>query len=498
MSAGPAIAELRRSAVIDVANALVTAALHRQLHARDDQLVHTALRELIAGIERTVALGVDQPLSLQCSDDRLFHDGQPLDGPSLQARSLLQRCRERQIAMLSFASGFTVDEANALFDLLLLPQNHTALARNHRDQALAAFGIRHVRITLRSPGDPGDRHASIEPGSRALHQYQALADCLQQNHLRAHRDLELAVDATASVVERTVQELDEPSLLLALAAQDDVDRFTVGHSVRVALLALQVARGLGANREQLVLVGAAALMHDIGKSKVPPEILYKQGPLSAEEWHWMAQHPRLGAQLLLEQHDHVDPRAIGAAFCHHMRPDGSGYPSPALPVAPCGTSRLVRVCDVFEALTSIRPYKRALAPIEAYAVMFRNAQDFDPAWLQRFTRTIGLFPTGTRVQLTDGAEAMVTAQTARPDRPMVRLLSGADGAALSAAQPDHFTIGDQVDGRTLQVLSVSMHDRCIAVPEFDPGEPQVLTQTVAGACLTSGLDGSGAPSPCRH
>lgn len=498
MTDQPGLAELRRSAVIDVGHALVAAALNRQLHARDDRLVHAALQELIAALDRTVELGVEQPLALQCSDDRLFHDGRPLDGPSLQARSLLQRCSERQIAVLSFASGLTVDEANALFDLLLLPQNRDALARNHRDRALSAFGIRHVRITLRSPGDPADRHASIEPGSKALHQYQDLADCLQQNHLRAHRDLELSVDATASVVERTVQELDEPSLLLALAAQDDVDRFTVGHSVRVALLALQVARELGADRDQLVLIGAAALLHDIGKSKVPQEILYKQGRLTPEEWGWMAQHPRLGAQLLLEQHEHVDPRAIGAAFCHHMRADGSGYPSPVLPVAPCATSRLVRVCDVFEALTSIRPYKRALTPIEAYAVMFRNPNDFDPAWLQRFTRTIGLFPTGTRVRLACGAEALVTAQTGRPERPLVRLLSGVDGAALAADQPDRFRIGDQVAGRTLRVLSVSMHDRCIAVPEFDPGEPEVLTQTVAGACLTTRPDGSGAASPCGH
>ena len=150
-------AELRATAVVDFAHALVTATLNRQLHDRDGRFVLDALQDLVQALRRCEQLGVEMPLSLQCSDDRLFHDGRPLDGPSLQARSLLQRCSERQIAMLSFANGITVDEANALFDLLLLPQNRDALLRNHRDRALSAFGIRHVRITLRSPGDPGDR-----------------------------------------------------------------------------------------------------------------------------------------------------------------------------------------------------------------------------------------------------------------------------------------------------------------------------------------------------
>ena len=489
--------ELREHAVVQFAGTLVIAALNRQLHDRDSRWVRDSLEDLVEALRHAAHLGVDMPLLLQCSDDRLHHDGRPLDGPSLQARSLLRRCAERQIAMLAFTPGLDVDEANRLFDLLLLRQNEEALRRENREAAMSAFGIRNVRISLRSPGNPGNRRAELDPGQKAMHHYQDLADTLQQSHVRAHHDEELSVAAAADAVERTLADFDEPSHLLALATHDDVDRFTVGHSVRVALLALQVARCLGASREQLVHIGSAALLHDIGKSKVPQDVLFKQGRLTAEEWHWMAQHPRLGAQILLEQHAEVDPRAVGAAFCHHMGPTGQGYPTPVIPIVPSGISRLVRVCDVFEALTSVRPYKRALTPVEAYAVMFRNQQDFDPAWLGRFVRTLGLFPTGTRVRLDCGSEGVVMAQTDCPERPEVRLLHGPDGADLPAGHPESLAIGVPFEGRVPRIAGVSTHDRAIDVPEFDPQEPEVLTQTAQHACLSTQLARDAAPRPAK-
>jgi putative nucleotidyltransferase with HDIG domain len=485
---------LREQAVLAFAEAWVVAAINRQLYPRDSRFVTDALTELVSALRHAAQVGVDMPLLLQCGDTQLHHDGEALEGPSLQARALLRCCRDRQIAMLAFAPGLDVPEANRLFDLLLVRQNTEALTRQNREAAMAAFGIRNVRVTLRSPGDPGNRRADVDAGQRAVHRYQDLAESLQQNHARAHRDEELVVTAAADAVERTLAEFSEPSHLLALATQDNVDRFTVGHSVRVALLALQVARDLGASREQLVHVGSAALLHDIGKSKVPQEVLWKRGRLTADEWHAMQQHPRLGAQILLEQHDRVDPRTIGAAFCHHMGPDGEGYPSAAFPVTPSGTSRLVRVCDVFEALTAIRPYKRALTPVEAYAVMFRNAKDFDGAWLRAFVRTLGLFPNGTRVRLTSGALAVVREQSTMPERPFVQLLSAADERPLAPGQPDRFQIGDAFEGKALRVLAVDTHDRCVTMPELEAAD---AAPVAAHACLSATLAAGAAPLPPR-
>jgi putative nucleotidyltransferase with HDIG domain len=479
--------ERRRRAVTAFVDDLVTVTMTRRLHPAGGPLVTEAVRTLLQSLAQAAAAGVEMPLQLQFGDDRIHHDGEPLNGPSLQAGSLLRACAERQVAVLSFAAGLQADEVERCFDLLLLPQNHDALARDHRDHTLQALGIRHLRVTLRSPGDPCDRRSPLPGDPEALHRYQDLADSLQQNHVRAHRDQELGLDAVATVVERTLAQFEEPSTLLALATQDDVDRFTVGHSVRVALLALQVARAVGAPREQLVHVGTAALMHDIGKSKVPLEVLWKRGSLTADEWQSMAQHPRLGAQILLEQHEDVDPSAVGAAFCHHMAPGGGGYPQPATPIVPSAISRLIRVCDVFEALTSVRPYKRALTPVEAYAVMFRNEHDFDPRWLRRFATVLGLFPTGTRVLLDDGAEGLVVRQSPCAHRPVVQLLSGSGGEPLPADCPDTLTIGTPWQGRTPRIAAVSTHDRCLVVPELEAEAPHILTTDASHGCLSSTL-----------
>jgi putative nucleotidyltransferase with HDIG domain len=470
--------------VLAFAHALLTTAQNRALHGRDSVHVEDSLVSLIVALRSGARAGVEMPLQLQFSDDQIHHDGRPLVGPSLQAQDLLRELAARQIAALSFAEALGVEEANRLFDLLLLEPNRDALLRRHRDQSLRAFGIRNVRVTSRSPGDPSDRFETVA-GATAddLHRYQDLAAIVQQNNALAHRDQNLAVERAHSVVERALLRIEvEPSGLLALAAQDEVDRFTVGHSVRVALLALQVARSVGASRDQLVQVGTAALLHDIGKSKVPQEVLFKEGALDADEWHWMAQHPRLGADILLEQSDLV-PSAVGAAFCHHMRTDAKGYPRPAVPVRPSGTSRLVRVCDVFEALTSVRPYKRALTPCEAYAVMRRDEFAFDQRWLRLFVRTLGFFPLGTRVELDDGSIAVVREQGARPDRPVVRLLSGPGGDDLEPGAPDEITVGVPQDGAARTVRSVHTHGRTVPLPPPDSGPAEILTQTVHGACL---------------
>jgi putative nucleotidyltransferase with HDIG domain len=478
-------AELRSVAVEQFAHCLVNATLNRDLHDAGSSHVRTAIEALIGALRQAVQVGVELPLRLQLGDDCIFHDGVPLEGPSLQARRLLQQCDERQIAAIAFDAPLTAAELLSFLDLLLLPQNRPSLSRKNRERALSALGIRNVSITSRIPGDPADRRVAVVDETRhtALLRYQDLADVLQQNHVRAHRDQELALDATSGIVERAILQLDnEPSGLLALAAQDSIDRFTVGHSVRVALLALQVARAAGADRNQLVRIGTAALLHDIGKSKVPQEILFKQGRLDDEEWRWMAQHPRLGAQILIEQQE-LDASVVGAAFCHHMRPVGEGYPRPAVPFQPSGTSRLVRVCDVFEALTSVRPYKRALTPCEAFAVMCREERDFDQRWLRFFVRTLGLYPQGTRLLLDDGSEAMVARQTACPYQPVVQPITGPAGGSLPPGTPTEITVGVPHAGQVRRVASVRTSDRLVVVPEGDVGEPVILTQTVHGACL---------------
>jgi hypothetical protein len=137
-----------------------------------------------------------------------------------------------------------------------------------------------------------------------------------------------------------------------------------------------------------------------------------------------------------------------------MTPGNHGYPQPALTFEPSGISKLVRVCDVFEALTSVRPYKGAMTPVEAYVVMHREDRGFDPEWLNFFEQVIGIYPLGTRLILDSGEEAVVTAHGPSVCQPQVRLVLGADGKPLSSADEELIIIGEEKEGRSFDIKEI--------------------------------------------
>ncbi|MBK9129729.1 MAG: HD domain-containing protein [Phycisphaerales bacterium] len=328
-----------------------------------------------------------------------------------------------------FHAGVGAEELTAFLELIASPLHYAGFRNGPTEltRLLKQHGIRNISVELDGDSDPSP---SARKRLGGIHEYRGMTSFLHDNHVAASRGDELQIERAAGVVEHAIEHMEvEPSRLLALASYDDIDSFTVGHSVRVALLALQVARAAGLGKADLVTVGTAALLHDIGKSRIPQEILFKRGRLDPEEWRIMAQHPRLGAEILVEQRA-IDPRAIGAAFCHHMTPSEGGYPRPIVRFEPSAISRLVRVCDVFEALTAARPYKKALTAVHAYAIMHRCRDDFDPTWLGYFAQTIGLYPLGTRAPDVGaaGARRRPHARSPPAQGPPVERSGAADGA----------------------------------------------------------------------
>lgn len=428
------------------AHELVVAILNLELHLPQSEAVQSNLRQILADGHELRRQGVAH-VRLTFDGDRLALSGQPIIGASLQARKLLNIAAECRIGAIEFDRNLEAPEL-LRFLMLLTSEQRDAFDVANIERAFVQKGIRQIRVKPRCDT------AGESAADGALRGYQDLAECLQDSHVAASRGDSIAVDRAEGVVEQALAQMDrEPSSLLSLAYYDDIDSFTVGHSIRVALLALQVARATGCDDGALMRVGTAALLHDIGKSRIPQDVLFKRGPLSDDEWQVMQMHPRLGAEILIEQPE-VDPSAIGAAFCHHMADGGKGYPTPVLPFEPSAVSKLVRVCDVFEALTSVRPYKPALPPVEAYAIMHRNPSEFDPKWLEFFVSAIGLYPLGTRLTLSTGESAIVIGQSNRRDQPKVKLTAGPDRAALPADAPTVIDIGSEVDGVTRQIAEV--------------------------------------------
>ncbi|MCX7780313.1 MAG: HD domain-containing protein [Negativicutes bacterium] len=207
------------------------------------------------------------------------------------------------------------------------------------------------------------------------------------------------------------------------------DDYTFGHSINVSIYAAFVGLAMGLKEHQLKELTLGAILHDIGKMAVPPEILNKPAKLAPDEMEIVKRHSAAGFELL-RKNGEIPLLAAHVALQHQERFDGSGYPRGLKGgnIHPYG--RIAAVADVYDALTSDRPYRRGMLPHEAYEYMLSVAgKDFDDQVLAMFFKRIALYPVGTMVRLNTGATGIVTGLTPELSlRPKVRLLLHPDGS----------------------------------------------------------------------
>jgi putative nucleotidyltransferase with HDIG domain len=194
------------------------------------------------------------------------------------------------------------------------------------------------------------------------------------------RSLAVSLEESRNARERSYVE----AVGAIVTAADARDHETTGHSFRVALYAVAVAKAMGIHGEALKAIEWGALLHDVGKMVVPDEILRKVGPLTEEEWHIMKQHPTWGFDMLAEV-SFLQPASLEIIYSHHERWDGCGYPrgiaGDAIPLA----ARIFSVVDTYDAITSDRPYRRARPHQVALAELQRVAgQQLDPRAVEAF------------------------------------------------------------------------------------------------------------------
>jgi len=239
--------------------------------------------------------------------------------------------------------------------------------------------------------------------------------------------------------------------IMALVQYPDFDSFTVGHSVRVAMLTVLAGREAGVAEETLTELAAAALLHDVGKGKIPQEILFKPGKLDAEERRVIETHPAIGAAMLLETRD-AGPLAVASAWGHHRRYDGGGYPKMPYGDATSQLTQLIHVCDVFEALTAVRPYKRAMTPRDAFEIILQDRAAYSPLAITALRNAVGLYPPGSRVVLSTGHQAVVTAANRLVAQPRVRITHGPDGQEVPAERQPEVDLATHPAGASIQHL----------------------------------------------
>ncbi|MBM3297068.1 MAG: HD-GYP domain-containing protein, partial [Candidatus Aminicenantes bacterium] len=232
---------------------------------------------------------------------------------------------------------------------------------------------------------------------------------------------------------------ENEAFLLGLTTVKNFDEYTLNHSMNVCILSIALGRRLGLDKNELAELGISSFFHDYGKMELPKEILDKPGALEAEERKVMESHVYRGAEkLFLLKESGLIPLPVGAinvAMEHHVNIDLTGYPNYQQKNSISFFSKIVKVCDVFDALTTSRPYRpHAFRRDQALSIMAADTGvGFDPVILKVFINMMGLFPVGSLVLLDTGEMGVVVENQSDSRlffRPRVRLVTDKSGAKI--------------------------------------------------------------------
>lgn len=244
---------------------------------------------------------------------------------------------------------------------------------------------------------------------------------LMENYTLSHT---LNTSKIKEMIDKILDELlNNKEILINLSDIKSVDDYTFEHSVNVCILSLITGIGLGYNNLRLKDLGIGALLHDIGKLKIPEEILKKPLQLTVEEFEEIKKHTIYGYEIL-KDNENISMISAFIAFGHHERYDGSGYPLQLRGENIHQCARIVAIADVYDALTSDRVYRKKLRPHEVveYITSLGNSY-FDKEIVEVFLNYIALYPVGTAVILNTGERGVVIAVDKKmPTKPIVRIV----------------------------------------------------------------------------
>lgn len=302
-----------------------------------------------------------------------------------------------------------------------LVHNAMLLTTEQQIQTIVAKGINDVWIDLDKGCGPempaAETSVNNDVGSASVSIYeeirQAQAICLQAKgqvmDMFSDARLGKTIDTTSTLP--LVNEIGSsisrhPAALLSVVRLKTHDDYTYLHSVAVCALMVSLGRQLELSEMQIRCAGTAGLLHDVGKAGVPLAILNKPGKLSDEEFTIMKQHPVIGEALLRKSGGHES--VLDVALHHHEKISGGGYPFGLQGEGISQLARMAAVCDVYDAVTSDRPYKAGWNPAMAMRQMASWEGHFDRTIFYAFVKAVGIYPVGSVVRLASERVAVVT------------------------------------------------------------------------------------------
>lgn len=413
--------------------------LNRKLYFSDHPRVEAYADDIVGLANEYFAAAGDSELFIGVIEGNFIFKGKRIFGPSVTGKQLLDLAEILHCGGFILEKGLTTTDLKKFFDISALRTVPVKKIEDTRN-LFKTCSITKIKIA-----DPYVEQGVAAGGSKqkawegqAVKQgvlsptiiFQELYNVVSGAYGDAAFGKNVDIDNAMSVSEFMLQYVRSSFAdVMQHVHYPDYDSYTVGHSVRVASLAVYIGHKIGWSEKLLLALGTAGLLHDIGKSKIPDEVLLKKGKLTDEEFKTIQAHPLEGTKILMEQKgvSHLD---VAACWGHHIRFDGRGYPQQPSWAVRHPVTALLQICDVFEALTAIRPYKDPMTPMGAYAIMLKDEGAFHPGLLATFISMVGLYPPGTYVQLSDKRVGMVTVNGKKIDRPVIHITESQDGAPL--------------------------------------------------------------------
>jgi len=396
----------------------------------------------------------------------------------------------KKIAIEQLRPGMYIQDLNFGWIDHPYARNNFLLEDERGLRQIRQLGIRELYIDTSKGLDVPDAPTQAEVNANLEREMEAIAETspppptsLEQEHKEAlviHQEAvqlirklmedarlghQIDVERTSPLVGRMVDSIfRNRDALLGLTRIRRMDRYTFEHSVNVAVLMTAFARTLELDRRSLHEIGTGALLHDIGKTLVPPEILNKPGRLDDAEFGIMRAHVEHSRDIL-EQAPGIPPIALAVAAQHHERMDGGGYPLRLKGEDISRFGRMAAVVDVYDAITSDRVYHQGMEPHLALRKLLEWSHfHLDAELVQQFIRCVGIYPVGSLVRLQSNRLAVVIGRGQEGMRePRVRLVL--DIARRRYLKPEDIDLSVAIKGEKDRILSAESPEQWRIQPD---------------------------------
>lgn len=426
--ATPERLERARELVRTLAVGYTNAGLYPTTHP----LVMQSVADLVSAVHSLGELGFES-VTINVYKGTLFVENQVFPEESVTYRKLVEEMLAHGISAVTLFAAISSAEAESLVALL------TSSDASDIDAArafLAERGATNVEVDETSVIGLGDEERAKRIKRSAKESYDAGVSTMRDVEGQAKLGKVFEVGPLQRVVNSLLDNIfQDPAAVLGLTAIKGHDDYTLNHSINVCILAISLGASLGLTADELRSLGLAGLLYDLGKVRIPEDILAKPGPLTAEEWELVKQHSDEGADLL-KRIQLVDPMPMIVAYEHHQRHDGMGYPETQPGQEQHLFSRVVATCDAYDAMTTHRPFRREIRPDKAVAVLMQGrGKAYDPGVTKALVAMLGIYPMGAVVHLNSGPIAVVY-RVNNDDllHPRVKVLADAEGRWLE--QPE--------------------------------------------------------------